>query len=247
MNAENPMLELKSIHQVFPDGDRMVEVLRNVNLTLWPGKMIAIMGPSGSGKSTLLRIAGGLLTPTKGQVLFEGTDLTRLNPAALAAHRRQHVGYVFQDYNLIANLTALENVALPLELGGVKTGDAKKAARGALASTGVAELADRWAGDLSGGQAQRVAVARALVGQGRIILADEPTGALDTVTSDQVMELLRARVDAGATCLLVTHEPRLAAWADQIVYLRDGQFISPDEYLRPARSQAEAEGEGDVH
>lgn len=230
MNRQTHLLELRDIWHIYPDGSGHIEVLKGINLQLEAGKMTAIMGPSGSGKTTLLKVAGGLLTPSRGQVLFEGTPVNTLNGPALAAHRRRHVGYVFQDYNLIENLTALENVSLPLELDGVPASQARDQARESLRMMDVSDLADRWAGDLSGGQAQRVAVARALVGEGRLLLADEPTGALDTVASDQVMSLLRERVDMGATCLLVTHEPRLAAWADDIVYLRDGRFISAEEY-----------------
>lgn len=225
----NTLLELRDIVQVFPDGRSTLMVLNGISLQLPAGHMTAIMGPSGSGKTTLLKIAGGLITPTSGQVIFQGDVISNYSPKQLAEHRRKHVGYVFQDYNLVPNLTALENVALPLELDGVPGVAARHAAMESLERMEVADVAKRWAGDLSGGQSQRVAVARALVGQGRLLLADEPTGALDSVASDRVMKLLRQRVDEGATCLLVTHEARLAAWADNIVYLRDGQFVTAGE------------------
>ncbi|MDO5720791.1 MAG: ABC transporter ATP-binding protein [Actinomycetaceae bacterium] len=228
-SKDSAILELRGIYHTFPDGNRTVEALRGIDLTVLTGEMVAIMGPSGSGKSTLLKIAGGILSPTEGQVLFAGRALNEFSNRELAVHRRRHVGYVFQEYNLVDNLTAEENVALPLELDGVAVSRSREAARNALKLTGVEEITNRWAADLSGGQQQRVAVARALVARGRVLLADEPTGALDSVASDEVMKLLRERVDAGATCLLVTHEPRLAAWADRILYLRDGRFASADE------------------
>lgn len=227
--TDSAVLELRGVYQTFPDGNRTVEALKDVNLTVHTREMVAIMGPSGSGKSTLLKVAGGMLSPTDGQVFFAGRVLNELSNRELAVHRRRHVGYVFQEYNLVDNLTAEENVALPLELDGIAVSRAREAARHALKNTGVSDVADRWASDLSGGQQQRVAVARALVAHGRVLLADEPTGALDSVASDEIMQLLRQRVDAGATCLLVTHEPRLAAWADRILYLRDGCFVSADE------------------
>ncbi|TYB63238.1 ABC transporter ATP-binding protein [Nonomuraea sp. PA05] len=197
-----------------------VHALRGVSLEVAAGELVAVMGPSGSGKSTLLNLAGGLDRPTTGTVVVEGEDLSRVKD--LAALRRGHVGYVFQDLNLIPSLTAAENVMLPRELDGVRAGQARAEALAVLAETGAAEIADRFPEELSGGQRQRVAIARALVGERRLLLADEPTGALDTATGDEILELLRARCDAGAAVLLVTHEPRYAAWADRVIYLRDG-------------------------
>ncbi|MEV0827430.1 ABC transporter ATP-binding protein [Nonomuraea rubra] len=197
-----------------------VHALRGVSLEVSAGELVAVMGPSGSGKSTLLNLAGGLDRPTSGVVTIEGEDLSRVKD--LAALRRGHVGYVFQDLNLIPSLTAAENVMLPRELDGVRTGQARTEALAVLAEVGVEEIAGRFPEELSGGQRQRVAIARALVGERRLLLADEPTGALDTATGDEILELLRARCDAGAAVLLVTHEPRYAAWADRVIYLRDG-------------------------
>ncbi|GAA2873738.1 ABC transporter ATP-binding protein [Nonomuraea rubra] len=197
-----------------------VHALRGVSLEVSAGELVAVMGPSGSGKSTLLNLAGGLDRPTSGVVTIEGEDLSRVKD--VAALRRGHVGYVFQDLNLIPSLTAAENVMLPRELDGVRTGQARTEALAVLAEVGVEEIAGRFPEELSGGQRQRVAIARALVGERRLLLADEPTGALDTATGDEILELLRARCDAGAAVLLVTHEPRYAAWADRVIYLRDG-------------------------
>jgi putative ABC transport system ATP-binding protein len=182
------------------------------------------MGPSGSGKSTLLTLAGGLDEPTSGTVVVQGRTLGALTRAEIAALRRRAVGYVFQDFNLIPALTAAENVALPRELDGAPARTARRAALAALEEVGIGDLADRFPDDMSGGQQQRVAIARAVVGERRLILCDEPTGALDSETGESVLRLLRARVDAGAAGVLVTHEARHAAWADRIVVLRDGRM-----------------------
>ncbi|YCK34798.1 ABC transporter ATP-binding protein [Actinomadura sp. ATCC 39365] len=191
-----------------------------MSLEVAQGELVAVMGPSGSGKSTLLNLAGGLDRPTTGTVRIEGRDLAEVRD--LAALRRGSVGYVFQDLNLIPSLTAAENVMLPRELDGVRAGQARREALAVLADVGVDQIADRFPEELSGGQRQRVAIARALVGERRLLLADEPTGALDTATGDEILHLLRNRCDEGAAVLLVTHEPRYAAWADRVVYLRDG-------------------------
>ncbi|WP_327089839.1 ABC transporter ATP-binding protein [Nonomuraea sp. NBC_01738] len=200
-----------------------VRALNGVSLDVAPGELVAVMGPSGSGKSTLLNLAGGLDRPTSGTVVIDGHDLA--GTADLAALRRGSVGYVFQDLNLIPSLTAAENVMLPRELDGVRTGRARREALTILAEVELDHYADRFPEELSGGQRQRVAIARALVGERRLLLADEPTGALDTATGDEIMRLLRARCDAGAAVLLVTHEPRYAAWADRVVFLRDGEIV----------------------
>ncbi|SDX67559.1 putative ABC transport system ATP-binding protein [Modestobacter sp. DSM 44400] len=170
--------------------------LRAVDLTVCAGELVAVMGPSGSGKSTLLHIAGGLDTPTAGSVEVEGRDLAELSAAGSAAARRRSAGYVFQDLNLLPTLTAAENVALPRELDGVRARQARREARQALEEVGVDELADRFPDELSGGQQQRVAIARALVGPRRLLLADEPTGALDSTTGEEVLRVLRARCEA---------------------------------------------------
>ncbi|WP_219501129.1 ABC transporter ATP-binding protein [Nonomuraea ceibae] len=197
-----------------------VHALKGVSLDVARGELVAVMGPSGSGKSTLLNVAGGLDRPTSGSVVIEGADLAAVKD--LAALRRRSVGYVFQDLNLIPSLTAAENVMLPRELDGVAAGLAREEAEAALEEVGAGQVADRFPEELSGGQRQRVAIARALAGERRLLLADEPTGALDTATGDGILRLLRERCDAGAAVLLVTHEPRYAAWADRVVYLRDG-------------------------
>ncbi|MET9885346.1 ABC transporter ATP-binding protein [Streptomyces sp. NPDC006430] len=233
--SERPVLQLDRLVRTHGSGATEVHALRGINLAVYPGELVAVMGPSGSGKSTLLTLAGGLDTPTSGHVIVEGTDITTASRKELAALRRRSIGYVFQDYNLIPALTAAENVALPRELDGVSARKARVSALAALEEMGLRQLADRFPDEMSGGQQQRVAIARALVGDRRLVLADEPTGALDSETGESVLGLLRSRCDAGAAGVLVTHEPRFAAWADRVVFLRDGSVV--DETLR---SQADS-------
>ena len=220
-----PVLRLRSVTRIHGRGANAVHALDDVDLDVHAGELVAVMGPSGSGKSTLLNIAGGLDSADDGGVEISGVPMTGLGARQRAALRRREIGYVFQDFNLVPALTAAENVALPLELDGVGTRRARTAALAALSEVEIPELADRFPDDMSGGQRQRVAIARALVGRRALVLADEPTGALDSVTGEAVMAVLRARIDAGAAGLLVTHEPRFAAWADRTVFLRDGRVV----------------------
>ncbi|QAY60664.1 ABC transporter ATP-binding protein [Microbacterium protaetiae] len=219
------ILRMVGVSQQYGVGETSVSALSGVDLEVARGELVAIMGASGSGKSTLLSIAGGLQHPTAGEVIVEGRHLSTATPRELALLRRRSLGFVFQDFNLIPTLTALENVTLPLELDGFRARLARRAGRDALSSVGLADKLDAYPDDLSGGQQQRVAIARAVVGGRRLILADEPTGALDSVTGELVLKVLRTRVDAGAGAILVTHEARHAAWADRIVFLRDGRII----------------------
>ncbi len=219
------VLQITDLTRVHGHGPSAVHALRGVSLAVAAGELVAVMGPSGSGKSTLLTCAGGLDSPTSGTVTVEGTVLGSLTRTDLARLRRRSIGYVFQDFNLLPALTAAENVSLPRELDGESTRAARRLALAALAEVGIADLADRFPDDMSGGQQQRVAIARAIVGDRRLVLADEPTGALDTETGEQVLRLLRARCDAGAAGVLVTHEARHAAWADRVVFLRDGLAV----------------------
>lgn len=224
MNSTHPAaLELQDVSCVFGEGPRQVVALNRVSLVVEPGELVAVMGPSGSGKSTLLNVAGLLQQPTSGRVLIDGADVAQLTRARAARVRRTRVGLVFQNYNLIPTLTVGENVGLPLELDGV---DPRETVLTALAEVGLDGLADRFPEEISGGQAQRVAIARALIGPRTVLLADEPTGALDTSTGEGVLRVLRSRIDAGAAGILVTHEPRFAAWADRTVMMRDGVIQS---------------------
>ncbi|BAJ30668.1 MULTISPECIES: ABC transporter ATP-binding protein [Kitasatospora] len=230
LKPAEPVLHLDQVSRTHGQGAAEVHALRAVDLRVYPGELVAVMGPSGSGKSTLLTLAGGLDSPTGGRVVVEGTVLGELDRKKLAAVRRRSVGYVFQDYNLIPGLTAAENIALPRELDGVSARAARREALTALEELNIAELADRFPDDMSGGQQQRVAIARALIGDRRLVLADEPTGALDSTTGESVLAVLRARCDAGAAAMMVTHEARHAAWADRVVFLRDGLLV--DETAR---------------
>jgi putative ABC transport system ATP-binding protein len=220
-----PLLSLQQVSRTHGTGAGLVRALRAVDLEVRAGELVAVMGPSGSGKSSLMHIAGGLDVPTSGTVTVDGADVGALSLRKRAALRRRAIGYVFQDLNLIPALTAIENVILPRELDQVRMKQARAEALEALTEVGVPELAGRFPDEMSGGQQQRVAIARALVGPRRLVLADEPTGALDSVTGEAIMRVLRARVDAGAGGLLVTHEAHHAAWADRVVFLRDGAVV----------------------
>ena len=219
------VIQMMQAGKSYGDGATRVRALAGIDLTVAEGELVAVMGPSGSGKSTLLTLAGGLEQPTDGEVMILGQSVTGLGAAALAQLRRRSLGYVFQDLNLIPSLSAVENVALPLELDGVGTRAARDQAMVSLSSVGLADLAGRFPDQLSGGQQQRIAIARALVGPRKVLLADEPTGALDSQTGETVLKALRERIDAGAAGILVTHEARHAAWADRVVFLRDGQVV----------------------
>jgi putative ABC transport system ATP-binding protein len=219
------MLELRGVSKVYGSGADEVHALRGVNLSVSGGELVAVMGPSGSGKSTLLTIAGGLEEPTGGQVTVTGIDLSGASQDDQAKLRRRLVGYVFQDFNLLAGLTAVENVTLPLELDGMGPRAARPAGIKAMELLGVAGKADRFPDELSGGERQRVAIARAVVGDRQVLLADEPTGALDSVNGEAVMRLLWAASRRGLAGLVVTHDSQLASCADRVVFLRDGRII----------------------
>lgn len=219
------VLQLAHVSRTFGNGATAIAALRDVSLTVRAGEFVAVMGPSGSGKSSLLSLAGGLDTATSGEVFVESTPLSGLSLNQLARLRRRAVGFVFQDFNLVPTLTALENVALPRELDGVSARASRRQAMDALRMVGMELLANRFMDELSGGQQQRIAIARAIVGDRRLILADEPTGALDSTTGGEILEVLRHRADAGAAVIMVTHEARHAGWADRVIFLRDGRII----------------------
>jgi putative ABC transport system ATP-binding protein len=231
-----PVVEYRNVVKTFGAGATEIRALDGVSLTVLPGEFVAVMGPSGCGKSTLLHLGGGLELPTAGHVLFEGFDLSMLAPAELAEIRRRRLGYVFQSLNLIPSLTALENVMLPLELDGIATSAARTEAREALERVGIVQQLDRYPDNFSGGQQQRIAIARAVVGDRRVLFADEPTGALDTLTSDQVVEVLAALARTGTAIVMVTHEPRFASWADRVVFLRDGKVVADTSTVSGAGS-----------
>jgi putative ABC transport system ATP-binding protein len=224
-------LELRQVSKVYGSGATEVHALSAVDLSVERGELVAVMGPSGSGKSTLLTIAGSLEEATSGQVLVDGVDLATVSRSDQARMRRRAIGYVFQDFNLLPGLTAVENVTLPLELDGVRAKTARATGIKALKELDVAERADRYPDELSGGERQRVAIARAIVGKRGLVLADEPTGALDSVNGEGVMRLLRAATHQGVAGVVVTHEAQLASWADRVVFLRDGHVV--DQTVAP--------------
>ena len=228
-------LEMRQVCRSFGSGDTAVDALTDLDLVVHPGEFIAVMGPSGSGKSTLLGIAGGLDHATAGEVLVAGVPLGGKSRDELARLRRRSLGFVFQDFNLVPTLTAIENISLPLELDGVSPVDARGLADTALTRVQLPELADRFIEQMSGGQRQRVAIARAIVGDRRLILADEPTGALDSNTGDEIMALLRDLADDGVAVVLVTHEARHAGWADRVVFLRDGRQVDQTQVVTDPR------------
>jgi putative ABC transport system ATP-binding protein len=225
-------LELSRVTKVYGSGAGEVHALCGVDLCVEPGELVAVMGPSGSGKSTLLTISGSLEEPTGGGVSVGDVPLSRLSRNERAALRRRAIGYVFQDFNLLAGLTAAENVSLPLELDGISAKAARAAAVEALEQLGLADRADRFPDELSGGERQRVAIARAVVGDRHLLLADEPSGALDSVNGEAVMRLVRASCQGGVAGVVVTHDAQLASWADRVVFLRDGRIV--DQTAEPA-------------
>jgi putative ABC transport system ATP-binding protein len=226
------MLDMQQVSKTYGSGPAEVHALEAVDLAVAAGELVAIMGPSGSGKSTLLTIAGSLEVPSSGEVTIAGAALSSMSRNDRARLRRRAIGYVFQDFNLLAGLTAVENVALPLELDGMPARAARQLALATLDELGLAERGGSFPDDLSGGERQRVAIARAVVGDRRLMLADEPTGALDTASGEGVMRLLRAACGRGVAGVIVTHDAQLAAWADRIVFLRDGRIV--DQTAPPA-------------
>ncbi len=218
-------LDLRDISKTYGEGAAQVQALWRVDLSVEAGSLVAVMGASGSGKSTLLTIAGSLEDPTDGEVYVGGRALSSLSRNGKARLRRQSIGYVFQDYNLLAGLSATENVALPLELDGVPARKAQSAALESLEEFGLADRASHYPDQLSGGERQRVAIARAVVGGRQLLLADEPSGALDSTSAESVMRLILAACHRGLAAVVVTHDAQLASWADRVVFLRDGRVV----------------------
>ncbi|TDU79868.1 ABC transporter ATP-binding protein [Streptomyces sp. KS 21] len=221
-----PMVVVQDLHRSFGSGPRAVHALRGVSFEIRHGELTALKGRSGSGKTTVLNLVGGLDTPTGGTVTLDGTDLAGLDEAALLALRRDRIGFVFQSFGLIPVLTALENVGIPMRMRKVPAQQREERARTLLALVGLAEHMDQRPGELSGGQQQRVAVARALANEPALIIADEPTGQLDSETGRSIMQLLRAVVRSeGVTVLVATHDQNLIELADRVVELRDGRIV----------------------
>ena len=234
-------LEMRAVSKVYGEGPTEVHAITDIDLSVARGALVAVMGPSGSGKSTLLTIAGSLEEPTSGEVTIDGAALSAMSRNDKARLRRRTVGYVFQDFNLLAGLTAVENVTLPLELDGVATRKAHTAGMAALEELGLAERATRFPDEHSGGERQRVAIARAVVGNRQLLLADEPSGALDSVNGEAVMRMILAACHQGVAAIVITHDAKLASWADRVVFLRDGRVVdktmpppSPESLLDPS-------------
>jgi putative ABC transport system ATP-binding protein len=229
------MLEFDDVVKSYGSGTTEVRALRGVTLTVAPGEFVAVMGPSGCGKSTLLHLAGALETPSAGTISVGGRNLAGLDVAGRSELRRRDVGFVFQRLNLIPALTAIENVTLPLELAGESARTSRPKAIEALEAMGLNEQLDRYPDDFSGGQQQRIAIARAVVGERKLLLADEPTGSLDTASGDEVIELIAGLPkQRGTAVVLVTHEPRFASWADRVIFLRDGRIVDETPAIETA-------------
>lgn len=224
--TEYAFLELRGVSRFYGAQPSQVLALDDIDFQVERGEIVAIMGPSGSGKSTLLTIAGGLELASSGSVELDGQDLSTLGAAELARLRRRRIGYVFQEFNLLSGLTAAENVSTPLELDGLSAKKARRAALERLGQVGLADRAEAFPDDLSGGERQRVAIARALIGERQLLLADEPTGALDSTTGDEVMELIRSARNSESAVVIVTHNASVASRADRIVHLRDGRVVA---------------------
>ena len=220
------ILKLTDICKDYVQGKEPVRVLKDINLTVEKGDYLAIMGPSGSGKTTLMNIIGCLDVPTSGTYELDGRDLKDLSDDALAEIRNKHLGFVFQSFYLMPKLTALDNVALPLLYAGVSLKERRERAAEALQSVGLGERMEFFPNQLSGGQCQRVAIARAMVGKPDLLLADEPTGALDTKAGNQIMEIFRALSKEGMTIIMITHEPAIAECADKIYHILDGELLT---------------------
>jgi putative ABC transport system ATP-binding protein len=223
--SEVSLLELRHVSKSYGEGDTAVSALEEIDFSVDKGQLVAVMGPSGSGKSTLLTIAGSLEEPTSGEVVIEGAQLSQMSRNDKARLRRRTIGYVFQDFNLLVGLTALENVSLPLELDGLSARQAHAAGMAALKELDLADRAGHFPDQISGGERQRVAIARAVVGERHLLLADEPSGALDSINGEAVMQLIADACNRGVAAVVVTHDAHLASWADRIVFLHDGRIV----------------------
>ena len=234
------IIQTENLTKIYGHGETAVAALHHLNLSVDAGEFVAIMGPSGCGKSTLLHLIGGLDRATEGRVWLDGHDLSKLDDTRLTEMRRRKIGFVFQFFNLIPVLTAIENAALPLILDGVKQAEARATATEWLKRVGLAGQLTQRPDQLSGGQQQRVAIARALVTEPALIMADEPTGNLDSRAADEIVDLLRQVSDEwGRAVLMVTHDPRIAAYADRIVFLKDGTIIDETRLTGDGTGEAE--------
>jgi putative ABC transport system ATP-binding protein len=234
------ILELRNVSKVYGEDETQVRALDGIDFSVEAGSLVAVMGPSGSGKSTLLTIAGSLEDPSSGEVIVSGASLSKMSRDGKARLRRQSIGYVFQDFNLLPGLTAVENVALPLELDGISARKAQTIGMTALEELGLETRASHYPDQLSGGERQRVSIARAVVGERTLLLADEPSGALDSVNGEAVMRMVLTACRRGVAAVVVTHDAQLASWADRVMFIRDGHMVDqtstvsgPESLLAP--------------
>lgn len=247
------ILTMRNICKDYPMGKSVLHVLKHVSLTVNEGDYIAIMGPSGSGKSTLMNLIGCLDVPTSGSYILNGRDISKCSDNDLADIRNQEIGFVFQNFQLLPKMSAIDNVALPLMFAGVKKEERRKRAMAALETVGLKDRMTFQRDQLSGGQCQRVAIARAMVTHPRLLLADEPTGALDSASGEQVMELFRHLHENGATILMITHDAQIASCAETLYHIRDGILTGPDmpkageDYQRTGQDEKRNTREGAKH
>jgi len=229
-------LELHDVSKIYGEGPSQVHALEQINLEVEAGSLVAVMGPSGSGKSTLLTIAGSLEDPSRGEVMIGGSALSHMSRDDKARLRRRSIGFVFQDFNLLPGLTAAENVSLPLELDGLRASKAHATALQMLDEFGLADRGGAFPDELSGGERQRVSIARAIVGERRLLLADEPSGALDSTNGEAVMRMVVAACREGVAAVVVTHDAQLASWADRVMFIRDGRIV--DQTTKPMGAES---------
>ncbi len=236
--GKEPVIRTQAIRKAYAMGNNVVWALKGVDITIEAGEFVAVMGPSGSGKSTFMNLVGCLDLPTEGQLWLNGEDTSKLNAEQLAKIRNKYIGFVFQQFNLLARTDAIENVSLPLLYSNVPDKEWTERAKRRLTQVGLGNRMDHHPSQLSGGQQQRVAIARALINDPLLLLADEPTGALDTQTGDEIMQLFQSLNDEGMTIVLVTHEPEIAAFAKRQLMFRDGELVS-DERADAASANAQ--------
>lgn len=237
----NSLIEITQLSKIYDmGGNNVVHALQDINLAISQGEYVSIMGPSGSGKSTLMNILGCLDTPTTGHYMFRGTDVSQLDDDALSSMRNREIGFIFQNFNLLPKLTAVQNVELPLMYAGVPLRERRQRATEALGRVQLAERSEHHPGELSGGQRQRVAIARALVTRPGILLADEPTGALDSKTSVEIMQLFHELHEQGNTIIVITHDPNVGSYAHRQITIHDGRISSdkPNENIRLAKNHS---------
>lgn len=239
------ILEMHDICKDYDLGRNITHVLKNVDLEVEEGAYLAVMGPSGSGKTTLMNLIGCLDTPTSGSYVFAGSDIMKCSQRELSDIRNKRIGFVFQSFNLLPKMSALDNVALPLLYGGVRKKERRERAMEALETVGLSDRMDYRPDQLSGGQCQRVAIARAIISHPDILLADEPTGALDSENGAQVMELFRNLHEAGSTIIMITHDSNIAAYASEIKYIYDGILSDEPYQIRPRSSESDPEADTD--